>query len=498
MPKRDLHKLEQLISARHPLISILTFEEEYALRVVSEVAMPRGNLWVWSCATGVVDGLIKSSAALPDTENAAAALFRIWSDPNMKGTFVFLDLAGHLKDEKTLRLLRELCNKVSADPQSSVILIDASENLPAVIAGIAAKLELSYPGEEELLEIVRATCRERMRSEKITIDLTHAHLDTLVKNLRGLTRQQARHAILDCLSADRTLNIADTQTILKYKRQVLSQTGLLQFVEAPTSMDEIGGLANLKKWLELRRNAVGDEATEAGIAPPRGVLLLGVQGAGKSLAAKAVATAWQRPLLRMDVGAFYNKFVGETERNLRDAFMQAEMMSPVVLWIDEIEKAFASASTDSADGGLSKRMFGALLTWMQEHTAPVFLIATANDIESLPPELMRKGRFDEIFFVDLPGEAARQMILEIHLKRRGREPIEFEMDKLVAASEGFSGAEIEQAIVSALYDSFGTGKLMTTETLVKAMQASPPLSVTMRERIQWLRDWAKERCVPAD
>ncbi len=228
------------------------------------------------------------------------------------------------------------------------------------------------------------------------------------------------------------------------------------------------------------------------------MLLLGVQGCGKSLCARVVASAWRMPLLRMDPGVLYQKFIGESEARLREALQQAESMAPVVLWIDEIEKAFASASSDSADGGLSQRMFGTLLTWMQDHSAPIFLIATANNIAQLPPELMRKGRFDEIFFVDLPGPADRESIFAIHLRKRRRDKSQFDISRLVAASDGFSGAEIEQAIISGLYQAFAANSECTTEHLLAAMQATQPLSVLMREHVERLRAWAHCRCVSAD
>lgn len=499
MAENDLQQLDQLLAARHPCISILTFEEEYAIDVMRQAAMARGaDLWVWSASLGLRDGLMKDALPVADTENPAAALYYLTHNPAAKGLFLFLDLADNLREAKALRLLRDLIRQSIYDRERTAVLVDASDNLPAVIQGSSARLELSFPAEDELQGIVRDVCREVMKTTKLNVDLTREQLDTLVGNLRGLTRQQARQAVFDAVARDRSLNAADIINVMKFKRRVLSKTGLLEQVEAPASMDEIGGLRALKKWLTARIGALSKDAQEFGIVPPRGVLLLGVQGAGKSLAAKAVATAWHRPLLRMDVGAFYNRFVGETERQLRDALRQAEMMAPCVLWIDEIEKAFASASAESADGGLSKRMFGALLTWMQEHGSSVFLIATANDIESLPPELMRKGRFDEIFFVDLPDDDARAAIFEIHLKRRGRDPDAFEMDELVRASAGFSGAEIEQAILGALFDAFGKSQLLSTSHLVAALRGSPPLSQTMRERIEWLRDWAKDRCVAAD
>jgi hypothetical protein len=503
MPQTDLRSLERLLAARHGCISILTFEEEHALEVIRRASLDGKPLWIWSNADGLREGLFAKGKTVPDTSHPAAALYRIWSDPAMRGIFVFLDLGGHLKDERTLRLLREViqrCARHDVDPQlaSTVILVDSTESLPPAIVGASARLELSYPGEAELLDILRATTRAAMQNTKVRVDLGNNSINAMVKNLRGLTRQQARAAVMEAIANDRALTDDDVAAVMRFKRQQISKTGLLEFVEAPTSLDHIGGLSKLKAWLELRREALGDRAKEYGIEPPRGVLLLGVQGAGKSLAAKAVATAWQRPLLRMDVGAFYNRFVGETERNLRDAFRQAEMMSPVVLWIDEIEKAFASASSTSADGGLSKRMFGALLTWMQEHQSGVFLIATANDIESLPPELMRKGRFDEIFFVDLPGVEARRAIVEIHLKKRNHDVTRFDVEALVHASEGYSGAEIEQAIVSATYEAFGANTFLSTKLVEAALRASPPLSVTMAEKVAWLRTWAKDRCAAAE
>jgi SpoVK/Ycf46/Vps4 family AAA+-type ATPase len=297
---------------------------------------------------------------------------------------------------------------------------------------------------------------------------------------------------------DRRFDADDINTVLAHKRRALHSGKLLEYVETPVDLEEIGGLRRLKGWLAQRRSALGDKAVEFGLTAPRGVLMLGVQGAGKSLCAKAIATGWGRPLLRLDVGSLYDRYVGESERRLRESLAQAEMMAPIILWIDEIEKAFASAASQSTDGGLSKRMFGTLLTWMQEHAAPVFLVATANDIEALPPELLRKGRFDEIFFVDLPQADTREQIFAIHLRKRRRDPAAFDLPALASASEGYSGAEIEQAVYAGLHSVFAAGQTLTTGHLLKALQESPPLSVTMAERVAALRRWAKGRCVPAD
>jgi AAA+ superfamily predicted ATPase len=408
-----------------------------------------------------------------------------------------LDLAEHLKDARTMRVLRE-CVTHFATTGSTLILIDHATDLPAAVRAMATRFDLGLPDEPAIETLVRNTIRTCGVDGKIRVDLSRAELQTVVRNLRGLTPRQARQVIVDAVADDRCLSGSDIAAMLVNKRRLLAGDQMLEFVESPVSLDEIGGLRRLKYWLEQRRESLSDEAIEFGLAAPRGVLMLGVQGAGKSLAAKAVATAWQRPLLRMDVGALYDKFIGESERRLREALRQAEHMSPIVLWIDEIEKAFASAAAQSSDGGLSKRMFGTLLTWMQEHTAPVFLIATANDIEALPPELLRKGRFDEIFFVDLPDEEARRTIFSIHLKKRKRDPKQFNLDTLARTAAGYSGAEIEQAILSAMHNAFARKVDLSSEIVVEALNNSPPLSVTMAEKVAALREWSEGRCVPAD
>jgi SpoVK/Ycf46/Vps4 family AAA+-type ATPase len=279
---------------------------------------------------------------------------------------------------------------------------------------------------------------------------------------------------------------------------MIQQGGLLEFIETPLNMKQIGGMNNLKKWLEQRKETFNPTAIEFGLEAPKGIFMLGVQGAGKSLCAKAIATAWHQPLLKLDPGILYNSFIGQSEHNLRRALQQIEMMSPAILWIDEIEKGFASAASQSSDGGLSKRLFGTLLTWMQERKAPVFVVATANDIAALPPELLRKGRFDEIFFIDLPKAAVRKEIFRIHLEKRKRDPEKFDLDKLGKASEGFSGAEIEQVILSALHNAFADKKELSTDRILDALKTSPPLSVTLAEKVEHLRQWAQGRCVPAD
>jgi ATP-dependent 26S proteasome regulatory subunit len=493
----DAERLGHLLDSQHACISILTFEEAEALEVVRSAAMDRGlEMFLWSVTQGVRDGMLAKAPTVTDSEHPSAAMYYL-TTLQRRFVAVLCDVADHLKDPRVLRMLRETIDKI-AQNRGHVVLIDQASELPQSVRALATPFEMALPGERELEELLRNVLVEQSVPDPVQVNLTREDLQTIVRNLRGLTTRQARQVILDSVCCDHKLDSADINKVLAQKRRHLQATGVLDFVESPVDLDEIGGLRALKYWLEQRRESLCDEAVSFGLVPPRGVLMLGVQGAGKSLAAKAVATAWKRPLLRLDAGALYEKFIGESEKRLREALHQAEVMAPLVLWIDEIEKAFASAASQSADGGLSKRMFGHLLTWMQEHKSPVFLIATANDIEALPPELLRKGRFDEIFFVDLPDEEARRHIFQIHLKKRKRDPRNFDLERLAKESQGRSGAEIEQAIIAGMHKAFAVREQVTTEHIVDAMKTSPPLSVTMSERMDSLRAWARGRCVPSD
>ncbi len=501
----DADRLQSLIQAGTTCVWITTDDEELALRIVRDAAMGLNRpILQWDAIRGVSDGLVAQSAceAEKGTENPAAALYRL-GEHEGPAICVMLDLIAHLSDERTLRAARDLIGKFdleaeSGQPAGVLILIDHREDLPPVLRSAGAKLELSPPTEKEIEALVVSTLRRMHQQKPIEMSISKKDMVSTIRNLRGLSRRQIEQTIGAAVCDDRRFSVEDLAGILARKRQLVESDGLLEFVQAPTDMGQIGGLERLKLWLKQREQALSDDAAKFGLQPPRGVLMLGVQGAGKSLCAKAIATAWKRPLLRLDPGVLYDRYIGESERRLRDALTQAELMAPVVLWVDEIEKAFASAASRSIDGGLSQRMFGTLLTWMQEHAPPVFLAATANDVEALPPELLRKGRFDEIFFVDLPGPEARAAIFRIHIQRRGRDPAKFDLPALAAASEGFSGAEIEQSVVSALHEAFSAKSDLTTAAIIKAAGASPPLSATMAEKVQDLRDWAKGRCVPAE
>ncbi len=498
MDNRDA--LRRLISTRTPCIFIPTFEEAYVVDILSEIV---GDIedcayFCWTANQGLHTAWFDPVKPDPKTEHPAAAMFALLDRAASKRHVTLLiDLVEHLGDARTLRLLRDVI-RFHEGRGGTVVLVDHRSDLPPVIHAHATCFEPALPDEKEVLQIVRATLRRVHDRTPIRARMSKAEMSTLVKNLSGLSRRHVTRIVTECALTDRSFTAADMNHVLAAKRRAMNADGLLEYVESPISLDEIGGLRRLKRWLKHRVLAQGDEAVAFGLTPPRGVLLLGVQGAGKSLSAKAIAAAWGRPLLRMDPGALYDRYIGESERRLRGALRQAEMMAPVVLWIDEIEKGFASAAGQSTDGGVSQRMFGTLLTWMQDHTTAVFLVATANNIDALPPELLRKGRFDEIFFVDLPSAEARRQIFRIHLRQRGRDPDDFDLVRLATAADGYSGAEIEQGIVSALHEAFTGKRDIDTDGVETAIAESPPLSVTMAERLGALRAWAQNRCVPAD
>ncbi|MHC4559995.1 MAG: AAA family ATPase [Planctomycetota bacterium] len=493
----DIERFEQLIDCGYCCISTVTYEERYALGIIRQAALDlKRDMWIWSVAGGVRGGLLADSPYVADTETPATGLCHL-ADSKEGSICVTLDLADHLKAGQVLRVLRDLVDSFEKNG-STLVMIDCEDKLPEVVKSHARPFEISFPDQQELKDIVRRTLRRFHRKKPIEIGITQKGLDIIVRNLRGLSRRQAERIIIDTVADDRRFDENDINLVIASKRQMIQRGRLLEYIKTPLDLSEIGGMRRLKKWLNNRKNAFTSKAEDFGIESPRGMLMLGIQGAGKSLCAKAVASAWKQPLLRLDPGALYNSYIGESERNLRQALRQIEMMSPVILWIDEIEKGFASAASQSTDGGLSKRMFGTLLTWMQDHEAPVFVIATANDIEALPPELLRKGRFDEIFFVDLPNENTRKRIFEIHLRKRRRNPEQFDLDALAEISEGFSGSEIEQAVISALHEAFAKNTDLGTNLIFSSLQNSPPLSVTMAEKVKNLRAWAKDRCVPAD
>jgi len=489
----NAESLKLLMEAGNPIVSIETPDEPRAARIVRATAESLGlPLYEWSVTEGLTESLPQPRRTVVQAGKVAAALHYV-KESAYPAIFLFKDLGAHCKDPQVVRSVRDLYFSPSSRTWT-LVLVDAVA-LPPEVRRLTVPFDVGWPDEDELTEVVRKTFTEAKRRSLVDLqaNLTKREMEQLVQTLRGLTAEEAARIVAGVIHDDNVLDGSDLPRVVDAKRNRLGTMGCLESIMADVGPEDIGGLRNLKEWLALRRGGFTSRAREFGLDPPRGILLLGVQGCGKSLCAKVVASAWRMPLLRMDPGVLYQKFIGESEARLREALEQAESMAPVVLWIDEIEKAFAGTRGADSDAGTSSRVFGTFLTWLQEKTAPVFVIATANNISTLPPELLRKGRLDEIFFVDLPTPEERQAIFEIHLRTRRRDPQGQDLPRLVALSEGFSGSEIEQAVVSGLYEAFDQGRDLSTEDLEKVLGQTVPLSRTMKEDIDRLRRWAADR-----
>jgi ATP-dependent 26S proteasome regulatory subunit len=488
-------ELRLLINSRHPIITVETPEEErfelLLVDVATELAVP---LYEWSVTTGLAKA---HGAPMYNTDNPEQALSNIALIQG-DGIFLLRDFARYCENDKICRRVRDLAEKFRT-VRRSIVLTGASMQLPADLQGDAMPFQLGLPGAEELLPGVKQVLAELNREHQIPIALDVAAMTQLARNLVGLPEEEAMRALRKSILARGKADAALLDAVLDMKREALRTGGLIEGVRRDASFADVAGLRHLREWIEKRKSALTPEGQRFGLVPPKGVLITGVQGCGKSLAARAVAGEWGYELARLDAGALYDKYVGESERRLHKALELAQKLAPMVLWIDEIEKAFASAgSSGDADAGLSQRLLATLLTWMQDRESGVFLAATSNNITILPPEMLRKGRFDEIFFVDLPNAEIRTALFALHLKKRGRDATAFDLAKLAAASDGFSGAEIEQAIIAGLYTAFSARQQLTTEILIVEIQGTRPLSVTRAEEVQAIREWARTRAVAAD
>ena len=493
----DQARLTKLLRARHPCIAIHAVDEAYVMEALVAAAADLGRAALrWNSSTGIASALFQELVdSRPDTHGAIKALACMRAEVGSHTLFILSDLADHLEDAAVARAAFELialCRRLRA----TLVLVDHRDTLPPAIEREAVRITAAMPAEEDLLAAARQVI-DRLEHENpgIGARFTRGELTVIARQLRGLTRSQAERVVADLVVDEDARAIGDGAWIQARKRELLKGSGLLEEVPIAVTLEEVAGIDLLAAWLIRRRAALDGDIP--GVPAPRGVLLLGVPGTGKSMCAKAIATAWGRPLMRLDAGVLYDQYVGASEARLREALRQAEALAPVVLWVDEIEKAFASAASQSTDGGLSQRMFGHLLTWMQEHAAPVFTVATANDIGALPPELLRKGRVDEIFFIDLPGVAVRRDLLRIHLGKRGQDPASFDLDALAHACEHCAGAEIESCIVAALLEAHLERRPLDTASVLAAIRATTPLAVTMDERVAHLRSWAAARCRPA-
>jgi hypothetical protein len=488
----DLQDLELIIDTGTPIVLIETTEEARVEGLFRRLATRLGRpLFRWSVASGLNR---LDAADLPSRgQQQPDAVLRLIHASNVAGLYLLFDIHHWVDDPVTLRLLREVGQRHQATPHC-VVLVAPQLDTPAELKNLSARFELSLPDRQQLLDLIHEESALWGQRHQKRVQASSPVIDALVNNLLGLSLADARRLVRGAVYDDGVLDDEDIDEIKQAKYRLLDLGGVLSYEADTARFSEVAGLAHLKGWLDARRRIFIATEAPPGLDPPKGLLLLGVQGGGKSLAAKSVAGAWGLPLLRLDFAALYNKFYGETERNLREALKTAAVMAPCVLWIDEIEKGL---STDN-EGGPSKRILGTLLTWMAERDEKVFLVATANDIESLPPELLRKGRFDEIFFVDLPKPAVREVIFEIHLGKRGQDAGQFALEELATASEGFTGAEIEQAVVSALYSAHARDEALNSSHLLDEVGKTKPLSVMMAEKIAYLRAWAAQRTVPAD
>jgi len=491
---KDEHELELLIASRFPIIAIETYEEQRAIELLTRCASRRKlPVFTWSLTSGWKAAHMQ--LPLATTRDPAAALRHV-SQVRQPGVYALLDFHPFLNDPLHVRLMKEIAVDYDRVPRT-LVLMSHRAVVPPELDKLVVRFALSLPDEGGIQQIVKEEVQGwQTRNAPRQVQGHRDAYAALLRHLRGLTEPDVRRLVRQAIEYDGMIDFADVPRLIAQKHEILSRDSSLSFELDTGRFADVAGLAALKQWLDRRRAPFLDDVGAQGLDVPKGIMLLGVQGCGKSLAAKAVAGTWGIPLMRLDFGALFNKFLGETERNLREALKAAESMAPCVLWIDEIEKGLTGNGNN--DNGESRRVLGTLLTWMAERASRVFIVATSNDIEALPPELIRKGRLDEIFFVDLPDPATREEIFRIHLRKRGQDAERFDLQRLTALADGFSGAEIEQAIICSLYEAHAQGRASDADLVAAEIVRTHPLSVVMAERIEALRAWAAERTVKAD
>ena len=498
-----LEQVELLVRSRYGLIIVDTLEEERVDELFKQIASKlQLHYYSWTRSRGLRRGMHATDAYVDEktaqpVKDPADALRLVEREGS--GIFHFGGLAAWFGDPVIERHVRDVATQFAQRRGALVVSGHENVRLPDSLRPHATILRLPPLRFEDYRALLERIVREQSARMPVKVELSAAERVSLIQNLTGLSLVEAEKVINQLIMDDGCLRAADVEHALQAKRKMVQQDGLLEYWPAEQGMADVAGLTGLKSWLAKRRNIVADplRATEFGLSFPKGVLLLGVPGCGKSLCAKAVAHEWGLPLLKLDPANLYDKYIGDSEKNFKRAMQTAERLAPIVLWIDELEKAFAGGSGEE-DGGVSRRVFGAFLSWLQERRGDVFVVATSNDVAKLPPEFIRKGRFDEVFFVDLPSPDARCAIFTIHLCKRRQDPTSFDLARLAKASEGFSGAEMEQAIIAGLYTAFSAGTRLSTETLLAELASTRPLSRTMRERLDDLRGWAAARTVNAD
>lgn len=492
-----LRELELLIRSHYSIIFIDTAEEDRAQTLLTLLAgRMKIPYFYWTRTKGLNRGDIESKGPVYGSSDLTQALAHIESS-KFQALYHFKGMEELLENNHSAALVKDAAIPYSKN-YGAIIITGNNPAIPDILRPMSAYFKMPVPDREEYRELLSRVVRDLYSRMTVDVKLSEEDTERLLSNIKGLTLTEAEKIITKIIVEDGILSSEDIRKVIDSKRDIVEKEGVLEYYPAEESMDDIADLSTLKSWLSKRKEIISQpqKAQEFGLSFPKGVLLLGVPGCGKSLCAKAVAMEWSLPLLKMDPSNLYNKYIGESEKNFKRAMNTAEKMSPVILWIDEIEKAFSTGG-ESEDGGVSKRIFGTFLSWLQERKGDVFVVATANDVQKLPPEFLRKGRFDEIFFVDLPDEEARTSIFEIHLGKRGKNPDDFDLHELVRETDGFSGSEIEQAIVSGLYTAFSAKRELDTQILLNEVSATCPLSETMAEKIDWLREWASGRTVSA-
>ena len=488
-------ELSVLIKAQYPLIYLVTSEEErseQAIATIAQTLKPQRRVFVWTVTNGIVEYGQPRTTTQHNTVSPEAAIEWVirQKDPAL---YIFKDLHPFVDSPPVTRSLRDAIAAFK-DSQKNIVLMSPIQQVPIELEKEVVVLDFPLPDMKELDRVLNHQLQDG-KNKRITTDAR----EKLLKAALGLTRDEAQKVYRKAQVTANRLTEEEVEVVLSEKKQLIRRNGILEYIEEDETLDSVGGLEELKRWLHQRSNAFSERARAYGLPQPKGMLILGVPGCGKSLIAKTTSRLWGLPLLRLDMGRVYDgSMVGRSEANLRNALKTAESISPVILFIDELDKSFAgsSGSADS-DGGTSSRIFGSFLTWMQEKTSPVFVMATANRVERLPGEFLRKGRFDEIFFVDLPNQEERKEIFRIHLSKRRSEIDRFDLEQLANVSDGFSGAEIEQAAIAAMYEAFAQDREFTQLDIIAAIKSTLPLSKTMTEQVSALRDWARQRARPA-
>lgn len=482
------NQIETLIRARYPIIYVVSWEEKRVEDALRAIANSRGKkIYTWSITQGMG---INPQMRDDSTRDPLAALDFVM-DSRDQAIFVFKDFHSYISENAVVRRLRDLTAALKTS-YKTLIMLSPVLKLPPELEKEVTVLDYPLPALEELDTLLEGIIQSVKSNTQIRAGLSPEDREQVLKAAQGLTANEAENVFAKSLVEKRCL---DVDVIVSEKEQIIRKSGLLEYYRTTEAFADVGGMDSLKAWLKTRSLAFTEKAREFGLPQPKGIMLLGVQGCGKSLCCKAVASLWKLPLLRLDVGKIFSGIVGSSEENVRRAIRIAESVAPAILWIDELEKGFAGTqSSPFSDAGTTARVFASFVTWLQEKAAPVFVVATANDISNLPPELMRKGRFDEIFFVDLPSADERSEIFEIHIRKRKRDPSKFDVERLASQTAGYSGAEIEQAVVDGLYTAFDDDREITTEDILSCACASVPLSMTMKEHIDALRAWASHRC----